>query len=50
MHSDPIFEALQKKGLPEKAKKKIKGIICFRIIRGDESKLWLIDAKNNTIS
>lgn len=43
MHSDPIFEALMAKGLSEKLKKKVKGKICFRVMRGNDVKLWLID-------
>ncbi|CAD8126211.1 unnamed protein product [Paramecium sonneborni] len=44
MHSDPIFEFMVQKGLSEKLKKKIKGKICFNIIRGSGHKLWLIDS------
>lgn len=49
MHSDPIFEALAAKGLPEKLKKKVKGKICFRVMRGDDVKLWLIDPEKGKV-
>ena len=49
MHSDPIFEALAAKGLSDKLKKKAKGKICFRVMRGDDFKLWLIDPEQGKV-
>ncbi|CAD8211797.1 unnamed protein product [Paramecium octaurelia] len=49
MHSDPIFVFMASKGLSDKLRKKVKGKICFKVIRGSEHKLWLIDIDSKKV-